>query len=225
MSHPDRCPYCGSISEGTLRPEDLIPAFAEALIVRLEELEQEQHVRNRSSGELRRAIADLEEVELRMAAPGYYESEDPDEDLQWLEELLEHYAPPGHWFGAHPGDGAAFGFWPLDLLEEGDVGGAAGGDPRPAASGRADIEAAAPSRATSSSPSPLPEYGDTHVETWFERDRAHVALYDSRTQSLLVEWWDDDVAQAVEDGFLDRRDYHRSAYDYARHLAGAGDAE
>ena len=51
MPHPDRCPYCGSISEGTLKPEDLIPAFAEALAIRLEELEKEQQTRNRSSGE------------------------------------------------------------------------------------------------------------------------------------------------------------------------------
>jgi hypothetical protein len=188
-------------------------------------LEQERHIRNRSSGELGRAIADLEEVELRMAAPGYYESEDADEDLQWLEELLEHYAPPGHWFGAHPGDGAAFGFWPLDLLEEGGNGEAEDGVPNPAADDDTDREVATPGRGTSTAPSPFPEYGDTHVETWFERDRAHVALYDSRTQTVLGEWWDDDVAQAVEDGFLDRRDYHRSAYDYARHLAGAGAAE
>lgn len=217
MPHPDRCPYCGSISEGTLKPEDLIPAFAEALAIRLEELEKEQQTRNRSSGELQRAVEDLEQVELRLAAPDYFESGDADEDLQWLEELLEHYAPPGHWFGAHPGDGADFGFWPLDLL----------GEAEPAAVGNEDAdrpELAAASPIASTPAATLPAFADTHVETWFERDRAHVALYDSQTQALLAEWWDDDVTQALEDGFLDARDYHRSAYEYARHLAG-GDAE
>lgn len=58
---------------------------------------------------------------------------------------------------------------------------------------------------------------DTKLETWFERDRAHVALVDAATeQNTIVEWWDDDVNEAVEDGFLDTRNYHQSAYDYAK---------
>src|SRR4051812_35506783 len=100
MAHQDRCPYCGTISHGTLKAEDLIPAFAEALAARLDELEEEQHGRGRSpSGELRRAFEDLEQVELRMGTRGYYDTEDANEDLEWLQELLEYYAPPGHYFG------------------------------------------------------------------------------------------------------------------------------
>jgi hypothetical protein len=68
---------------------------------------------------------------------------------------------------------------------------------------------------------PFPAIGRTHVETWFERDRAHVALYDSRTGEVLEEWWDEDVRQAVEDGFLDPRDYHRSAYEHVASVAGS----
>lgn len=33
--------------------------------------------------------------------------------------------------------------------------------------------------------------------------------------STIVEFWDEDVSQAVEDGFLNPRDYHGSAYEYA----------
>jgi hypothetical protein len=222
MLHPDRCAYCGTISEGTLSPEDLIPRFVEALAIRLDELEREQHVRGRSlSGEVARALQDLEEVELRTGAPEYYDSEDADEDLEWLQEILGHFAPPGHWFGAHPGDGADFGFWPLDLLEDGQDGDGGSEVGAAAAAGR---QLAAPA-AASTAGSAFPERGDTHIETWFERDRAHVALYESKSQSLIAEWWDGEVTEAVEDGFLNPRDYHGSAYSYARQLAGGVAAE
>lgn len=61
-------------------------------------------------------------------------------------------------------------------------------------------------------------YGETSIETWFERDRAHVALINDRTGDTIIEWWDDDVREAIEDGFLDPRDYHGSAYETAQHL-------
>jgi hypothetical protein len=56
----------------------------------------------------------------------------------------------------------------------------------------------------------------TELHTWFERDRAHVELRDQRTEQTIVEWWDADVSQALEDGFLDARNYHSSAYEYAK---------
>ena len=57
--------------------------------------------------------------------------------------------------------------------------------------------------------------GDTELLTWFERDRAHVELRNKLDDSTIVEWWDGDVAEAIEDGSLNPRDYHSSAYDYA----------
>lgn len=57
----------------------------------------------------------------------------------------------------------------------------------------------------------------TRLDTWFERDRAHVHLTDLRGNTI-IEWWDDEVHAAIEDGFLDPRDYHRSAFEYARDL-------
>ena len=59
---------------------------------------------------------------------------------------------------------------------------------------------------------------DTEAKTWFERDRAHVDLQDRETGRTLIEFWDEDVEQLLEDGFLDRRDLHGSLYKYAVHL-------
>jgi len=60
---------------------------------------------------------------------------------------------------------------------------------------------------------------DTVLDTWFERDRAYVILYEKDGEGgfgeLIAEWWDDDVMEAVEDGFLKPRDYHGSAFEYA----------
>ncbi len=70
---------------------------------------------------------------------------------------------------------------------------------------------------------------DTRIDTWFERDRAHVALVDVRTDRPIVEWWDDEVSQAIEDGFLDGGAFilgrltrpnrlHESAYEFAANI-------
>ena len=61
---------------------------------------------------------------------------------------------------------------------------------------------------------PLP-ISQTVLNTWFERDRAHVELRDARTDETIVEWWDEAVSDAIEDGFLTSRNLHGSAYDYA----------
>ena len=57
--------------------------------------------------------------------------------------------------------------------------------------------------------------GETTLHTWFERDRAHVELRSRLTDQTIIEWWDDAVSEAAEDGFLSPRDYHTSAYQYA----------
>jgi len=70
---------------------------------------------------------------------------------------------------------------------------------------------------------PAVSIDDTTLSTWFERDRAYVGLMDSHSGETIIEtiieWWDDDVAQAVEHGFLaanrGERKLHESAYEYA----------
>lgn len=65
---------------------------------------------------------------------------------------------------------------------------------------------------------PCLQLKDTEIHVWFERDRANVELRNKIDDETIIEWWDDDVGQAVDDGFLNPRDWHRSAYDYALHL-------
>ena len=90
----------GSISEGTLRPTDLLDAFSNALD-------------NISPGH-----------PLVVQTISYLDLDDADDIdgatylLDELQEALQELCPPYVYFGAHPGDPADFGFWPdMDSLE------------------------------------------------------------------------------------------------------------
>lgn len=90
----------GSVSTDTLRPEDLISAFASELA----------YLTRRVSEHPRYA-------ELVSRAHALLETDEPADDalLEMIDELceaLECFAPPYCYFGAHPDDGADFGFWP-----------------------------------------------------------------------------------------------------------------
>lgn len=79
------------------------------------------------------------------------------------------------------------------------------------------------SRAADAQTTPLRRaMDDTELETWFERDRAHVELRDRLTGQTIVEWWDDEVQQAIEDGFLPQRwtknAAHAAAFEYAEQM-------
>lgn len=58
----------------------------------------------------------------------------------------------------------------------------------------------------------------TELEIWFERDRAHVELRNAQTDATILEFWDSEVAELVEAGFLNPRDWHGSLYEYAVYL-------
>jgi len=58
------------------------------------------------------------------------------------------------------------------------------------------------------------KFQDTSLHTWSERDRAHVQLTNKKTEKTLIEFWDDEVNEAIEDGFLDPSNLHESVYDY-----------
>ncbi|MBW2673317.1 MAG: hypothetical protein JRD89_07900 [Deltaproteobacteria bacterium] len=106
-------PEVGTVIEGTLRPEDLIPAFMDVLDDVKESSTFEPGAdapeRVRRIGNLDSALGSMER---RMGEPGYYDDEAAQWDLDWLFEQLNEFAPEGTYFGAHPGDGADFGFWP-----------------------------------------------------------------------------------------------------------------
>jgi len=66
---------------------------------------------------------------------------------------------------------------------------------------------------------------NTAIETWFERDRQYVGLYPKddegkpdTNKNAIVEWQDEAVTEAIEDGFLDPRDWHGSALAYAKNV-------
>ena len=95
----------GTISYGTLRTQDLLPTFLDTL----------------------RDIAPAHYEQLMVspfgAIPAYaqeddesewWSSEDAADLLSELSDALDEHAPEGHCFGAHPGDGADFGFWPTE---------------------------------------------------------------------------------------------------------------
>ena len=94
----------GTVSHGTMREEDLIPDF-------LYELEHQKHL----AREHRKLCRD---INARMNAEDYYESEDASEDLSELFDALDAYAPPFFYFGAHPGDGSDYGYWLSESWEE-----------------------------------------------------------------------------------------------------------
>lgn len=105
MSKP-YAPTIGSISEGTLRTEDLLRAF---------------------SDELERIAPDCNETAearavLTLDSAGWSaicDSEEASELVDALSDKLNEYAPPYTYFGSNEGDGASFGFWPsMDEVDE-----------------------------------------------------------------------------------------------------------
>lgn len=107
----------GSVSHGTMRPEDLIPDF----IWELRQMKPLYRRHGRLISEITRRMVSCrcevpckgkrlrenEEVHLDQ----YFDSSDAVEDLASLFEALDEYALPYFYFGAHLGDGSDFGYW------------------------------------------------------------------------------------------------------------------
>lgn len=116
-------PKIGSISHGTLRKEDLIPSFIDALDEIKQqfiycELGKEQEARQ-NHDRIENLCAAVEQRKLSDygTEEDYFSSDDADSDLEDLTDLLNEFAPPFCYFGTHPGDGSDFGFWPMDIEE------------------------------------------------------------------------------------------------------------
>lgn len=103
-------PSIGSISSGTLDTADLLDAFAaelEYIVVRNADAWCSDAGRAQRDGYMA-LIGDAQEVDC---------DEDPeraDELLDELQSALDLFAPDYAYFGAHPGDGAEFGYWLMD---------------------------------------------------------------------------------------------------------------
>lgn len=92
----------GSLSHGTLKTDDLLSTFADALAdldtdKRYSDLIAECRFYSEALAEDRLNDVGIEHAD-------YLLNED-------LFEALNDFAPPYFYFGAHPGDGADFGFW------------------------------------------------------------------------------------------------------------------
>lgn len=91
-----------SVSWGTMRDEDLIPAFIEVL--RLADPEKADALND-----------EYESLALTFDKYGSHFNDESREVAPYLTETLfdalEQIAPLGCYFGSHPGDGTDYGFW------------------------------------------------------------------------------------------------------------------
>lgn len=117
--------FLGSVSHGTMRPEDLIPTFMDVLDDIRERIAAPGSVSEHPEALAQRVqtVSRLDDLlgamEQRQQADDYYETESADWDLEELFTVLAEFAPPYCHFGAHEGDGADYGFWPsLDSLRD-----------------------------------------------------------------------------------------------------------
>lgn len=100
----------GSISHGTCRTEDLVETFSSRLDALLKA--QPRGVPRAAHRKIVREAGRVLGWLGRMP-----DSHSARTELEFvceeLFEALESYAPDGHRFGAHEGDGSDFGFWPI----------------------------------------------------------------------------------------------------------------
>ena len=92
-----------SVSHGTLREQDLIPAFEEVL--------DSAGVEYDRPAAVDKLLLGLSLTENEQEEVGFYLNES-------LFDLLDGIAPEGTYFGSHPGDGSDFGFWEAEKESE-----------------------------------------------------------------------------------------------------------
>lgn len=120
--------HIGVISEGTLRTEDLLPAFADTL---------RDLCQSRPTNETTEAMALVEEADA-LASVEEWSADDAEtarDVLAEMEHWIEEFAPFYTYFGTLEGDGACFGIWPamdsindLPTVEDRDAARALGED-------------------------------------------------------------------------------------------------
>lgn len=95
--------HIGTVSHGTMRPEDLIPEFiytAKSFRLTREEWKTVSRIAQESEQD------------------GYYDGEFANDDLDSLFNILDSHALPYFYFGSHPGDGSDYGYWLSESLQE-----------------------------------------------------------------------------------------------------------
>ena len=91
-----------SISHGTMRTQDLIPAFLDVI---------------RDTPEYVQVMNAVPAHAMDDEAAEWWDSDEAAGLLESLFDTLDGYSPEEHYFGAHPGDGSDYGFWKMDRDE------------------------------------------------------------------------------------------------------------
>ena len=125
MKRKARANNIGSVSHGTLRNEDLLPAFMDALENQPRLSQEHRSLLKNLKKELRWAdeadtfLRDYVGNEEADVTSRYFETEHVNEMVnETLSDALNSYAPPYFYFGTHPGDGADYGFWLIEDFQE-----------------------------------------------------------------------------------------------------------
>lgn len=95
-----------SVIHATHRPQDLIPAFLDA--VRDVAPAHYEGMMASSFGPIPAYVQDEGD------SSDWWQSDDASYLLEELFNVLNDHAPEGYYFGAHPGDGSDFGFWQIE---------------------------------------------------------------------------------------------------------------
>jgi hypothetical protein len=90
----------GTVSAGTLRDKDLAPAFFEY------------------ATSIGAAVGAREAEAVQAVIDGTYEDGDPAEVIAGLMDAINTKLPSFLYFGAHEGDGADFGVWAADWIDD-----------------------------------------------------------------------------------------------------------
>nr|DAE30325.1 MAG TPA: hypothetical protein [virus sp. ct5rm7] len=85
-----------SVSHGTMRTQDLIPAFMDII---------------RDTPEYIQMINIVPAYAMEDKEADWWNSIEATEFLESLFDILDIYSPEGYYFGTHPGDGSDYGYW------------------------------------------------------------------------------------------------------------------
>ena len=103
-------PLGESLIHSTMRNCDLVPAFIGAL---RDTVEHEQMMNTINGDAKLHVITDTNATD----SDPRWNSEDISFLLEEIFDVLNAYAPDGYYFGAHPGNGSDYGYWPASLLD------------------------------------------------------------------------------------------------------------